>query len=73
MVVWRKGHIVLAAGSQLTTPDQRYTLHVNPNNGRNRLEVRDIRPVDAGDYVCQISTGGGKLIEVAHTVEVLGG
>ena len=72
MVVWRKGHLVLAAGPTLTTPDKRFKLHTGAiHSGHNRLEVRNIRPQDAGDYVCQISTLG-KTIEVAHTVEVLG-
>lgn len=38
----------------------------------NTLELNDIQPQDAGDFVCQISLSAGETLEIAHTVEVLG-
>ena len=38
----------------------------------NTLELTDIQPQDAGDFVCQISLKAGETLEIAHTVEVLG-
>ncbi len=66
-MVWRKGHEVLSAGDLLASRDPRYRLHA----ASHRLELANIRPQDAGDFVCQISVLG-ETLEVAHTVEVLG-
>lgn len=66
-VVWRKGHQVLAAGSMLIIKDDRFKLGI----GDNTLELTDIEPQDAGDFVCQISLSAGETLEIAHTVEVL--
>lgn len=51
----------------MVSRDQRLKLH----NNDFRLELQNIGPNDAGDFVCQISILG-ETIEVAHTVEVLG-
>ena len=67
-VVWRKGHQVLAAGPMLIIKDDRFKLHPADNT----LEVSNILPQDAGDFVCQISLSAGETLEIAHTVEVLG-
>ena len=66
-MVWRKGHQVLAAGSHLLLKDDRF--NVGPDN---TLQLTDIQPQDAGDFVCQISLSAGETLEIAHTVEVLG-
>ena len=66
-IVWRKGHEVLSAAALLISRDPRYKLHKNDFS----LELQNIRPNDAGDFVCQLSTLG-EAMEVAHTVEVLG-
>lgn len=34
------------------------------------LQIRDVVPQDAGDYVCQIATM--EPLEITHTVEILG-
>jgi len=65
-VVWRKGHQVLAAGPLLLIKDDRFKLGAD-----NTLELTDIQPQDAGDFVCQISLKAGETLEIAHTVEVL--
>lgn len=65
-IVWRKGHEVLSAAALLISRDPRYKLHKNDFS----LELQNIRPNDAGDFVCQLSTLG-EAMEVAHTVEVL--
>ena len=49
------------------TRDPRYKLHKHDFS----LELQNIRPNDAGDFVCQVSVFG-EAMEVAHTVEVLG-
>lgn len=59
---------MLAAGPMLIIKDDRFKLH--PAN--NTLELTNIIPQDAGDFVCQISLTAGETLEVAHTVEVLG-
>ena len=66
-IVWRKGHEVLSAGNILISRDPRFKLHENDY----RLELQNIRPNDAGDFVCQLAVLG-EAMEVAHTVEVLG-
>jgi len=65
-VVWRKGHEVLTAANLLISRDPRYKLHKNDFS----LELQNIRPNDAGDFVCQLSILG-EAMEIAHTVEVL--
>ena len=67
-MVWRKGHQVLAAGALLIIKDDRFKLH----DADNTLELSNIEPQDAGDFVCQISLAAGETLEIAHTVEVLG-
>ena len=67
-MVWRKGHQVLAAGPMLIIKDDRFKLHPADNT----LEISNIVPQDAGDFVCQISLSAGETEEIAHTVEVLG-
>jgi hypothetical protein len=47
--------------------DNRYKLQPTSNG----LELNQIRPQDAGDFVCQLQIIG-ETLEVTHTVEVLG-
>lgn len=62
---WKKEIAVLTAGNVKLSPDERLSLV----HGYD-LEIRDVRPDDAGDYVCQIAS----LVpmEITHTVEILG-
>ncbi|XP_048521887.1 limbic system-associated membrane protein isoform X2 [Dendroctonus ponderosae] len=64
VLVWKKGIAVLSAGKTLVSPDPRVTL--NPDFS---LEIKEVGPEDAGDYVCQIGTLEPK--EITHTVEIL--
>ena len=64
-MLWRRGSSVLTARDILVTRDQRYRLV----DGYN-LEIRNVMPQDAGDYVCQISAKDNK--DLVHTVEILG-
>lgn len=66
VIVWRKATEVLSAGDMLVSRDPRFRLHP----ASHRMELKHIRPQDAGDYVCQISILG-EALEVAHTVEVM--
>lgn len=49
----------------MVTRDSRFRLV----DGYN-LEISDVMPQDAGDYVCQISDGNNP--DQIHTVEILG-
>ncbi|XP_050292890.1 limbic system-associated membrane protein-like [Anthonomus grandis grandis] len=64
ILAWKRGIAVLSAGSVKVSPDPRVQLI----NGFN-LEIREVGPQDAGDYVCQIGTLEPR--EITHTLEVL--
>lgn len=83
ILAWKRGIAVLTAGPVKVTPDPRVRLlstPVSPSNmagipelsggGGYSLELKDVRPQDAGDYVCQIGTMDPK--EITHTLEILG-
>lgn len=65
VLLWRRGSAVLTAGNLMVTRDSRFRLV----DGYN-LEVSDVMPQDAGDYVCQISDSHNA--DQIHTVEILG-
>lgn len=65
VMVWQKGQDVLTAKSMMVTPDPRIQL-VNDND----LQVRSIKPSDAGDYNCKISVLGDPVL-ITHTLEIL--
>ncbi|XP_052745989.1 igLON family member 5 [Bicyclus anynana] len=64
VLLWRRGPAVLTAASLMVTRDDRFRLV----DGYN-LQITDVGPQDAGDYVCQISDRVSK--DQVHTVEVL--
>lgn len=63
--MWRRGTNVLTASQLMVTREERIKL----KDGYN-LEIADLEPQDAGDYVCQISDRVNK--DQVHTVEILG-
>ncbi|EDS42308.1 conserved hypothetical protein [Culex quinquefasciatus] len=65
VLLWRRGSNVLTASQLMVTRDERVRLV----NGYN-LEISELEPQDAGDYVCQISDKINK--DQVHTVEILG-
>lgn len=65
MLLWRRGINVLTASNIMVTRDERIRLI----DGYN-LELSDLEPQDAGDYVCQISDKVNR--DQVHTVEILG-
>lgn len=65
VLLWRRGTNVLTASQLMVTRDERIRLM----NGYN-LEITELEPQDAGDYVCQISDKVNK--DQVHTVEILG-
>lgn len=65
VVAWKRGIAILTAGPTKVTPDPRVRVY----NGYS-LQIRDVVPQDAGDYVCQIATM--EPLEITHTVEILG-
>ncbi|RZF46856.1 hypothetical protein LSTR_LSTR008237 [Laodelphax striatellus] len=64
VILWRRGSAVLTADKIMVTRDERYRLV----DGFN-LEIGNVMPQDAGDYVCQI--GDGDTRDQIHTVEIL--
>lgn len=65
VLLWRRGPNVLTASQLMVTRDERIKLM----DGYN-LEISELEPQDAGDYVCQISDKVNK--DQVHTVEILG-
>lgn len=65
VLLWRRGPNVLTASQLMVTQDERIRLM----DGYN-LEITELEPQDAGDYVCQISDKVNK--DQVHTVEILG-
>jgi len=65
VLLWRRGVNVLTASEIMVTQDERIKLV----NGYN-LEIAELEPQDAGDYVCQISDKVNR--DQVHTVEILG-
>ncbi|KAJ8977918.1 hypothetical protein NQ317_004914 [Molorchus minor] len=82
VLAWKRGIAVLTAGPVKVTPDPRVRLLPSPvsssslpgipelSGGGYSLELKDVRPQDAGDYVCQIGTMEPR--EITHTLEILG-
>ncbi|CRK88608.1 CLUMA_CG002357, isoform A [Clunio marinus] len=64
VLLWRRGTNVLTASTLKVTTDERIRLV----NGYN-LEITELEPQDAGDYVCQISDKVNR--DQTHTVEIL--
>lgn len=65
VLLWRRGANVLTASQLMVTRDERIRLI----DGYN-LEITELEPQDAGDYVCQICDKVN--IDQIHTVEILG-
>ncbi|KAJ3646225.1 hypothetical protein Zmor_023820 [Zophobas morio] len=82
VLAWKRGIAVLTAGPVKVTPDKRVRLLQSPVSTSSltgipelsgegySLELKDVRPQDAGDYVCQIGTMEPR--EITHTLEILG-
>lgn len=65
MILWRRGSTVITAANLMIIRDSRFRLV----DGFN-LEISNVMPQDAGDYVCQISDDDNR--DLIHTVEILG-
>lgn len=65
VILWRRGSSVLTAGNLMIVRDSRFRLI----DGYN-LQIKNVMPQDAGDYVCQISDESNR--DQIHTVEILG-
>lgn len=82
VLAWKRGIAVLTAGPVKVTPDPRVSLlpaSVATSSipgipglagGSYSLELKNVRPQDAGDYVCQLGTLEPR--EITHTLEILG-
>ncbi|XP_066250659.1 protein amalgam-like [Euwallacea similis] len=84
VLAWKRNIAVLTAGPIKVSPDPRLRVLPSPtiesgssniggvpelSGGGYSLELRDVRPQDAGDYICQLGTIEPK--EIVHTLEVL--
>ncbi|XP_065202875.1 roundabout homolog 1-like isoform X1 [Planococcus citri] len=64
VILWRRGSTVITAATLMIIRDSRFRLV----DGFN-LEISNVMPQDAGDYVCQISDDDNR--DLIHTVEIL--
>ena len=64
ILLWRRGSAVVTASSLMITRDQRFRLLEGYS-----LQIKGVRPQDAGDYICQI--GDQENRDLVHTVEIL--
>lgn len=84
VLAWKRNIAVLTAGPIKVSPDPRLRVLPSPtiesgstniggvpelSGGGYSLELRNVRPQDAGDYICQLGTIEPK--EIVHTLEVL--
>ncbi|ENN77992.1 hypothetical protein YQE_05667, partial [Dendroctonus ponderosae] len=84
VLAWKRGIAVLTAGPVKVSPDPRLRVLPSAtiespasgiggvpelSGGGYSLELRDVKPQDAGDYICQLGTIEPK--EIVHTLEVL--
>jgi Immunoglobulin domain len=64
ILLWRRGTSVVTASSLMITRDSRFRLL-----DEYSLQIKGVRPQDAGDYICQI--GDAENRDLVHTVEIL--
>ncbi|CAG9807706.1 unnamed protein product [Chironomus riparius] len=64
ILLWRRGSSVVTASNLMITRDPRFRLL-----DEYSLQIKGVRPQDAGDYICQI--GDAENRDLVHTVEIL--
>lgn len=64
ILLWRRGSSVVTASNLMITRDPRFQLL-----DEYSLQIKGVRPQDAGDYICQI--GDQENRDLVHTVEIL--
>ena len=69
VIIWKKGDNFLAVADRIVDPSDPRLKLVKETNG-NTLVISLAEEVDAGDYVCQVSTY--KPIEIKHSVKIRG-
>lgn len=69
VLLWKKGDDFVAVGDRIVNPSDARLQLVKETNG-NTLVISLAEEVDAGDYVCQVSTY--KPIEIKHSVKIRG-
>ena len=69
VLLWKKGDDFVAVGDRIVNPGDARLQLVKETNG-NTLVISLAEEVDAGDYVCQVSTY--KPIEIKHSVKIRG-
>ncbi|CAG0889892.1 unnamed protein product [Darwinula stevensoni] len=58
VLMWKKQQTVLTAGPLMVTRDAR----INGTDGGQELHIKTVRPADAGEYTCQLSSWTPKNI-----------
>ena len=66
IMLWKKGHRVLTAGTMKVRRDPRMKLV------KTDLQISKIGVHDGGMYRCEIEEGDNRPLAVVHTVEILG-
>ncbi|XP_052902862.1 protein amalgam-like [Anopheles moucheti] len=64
ILLWRRGSAVVTAANLIITRDTRFKLLEGYS-----LQIKNVRPQDAGDYNCQIGDHDNR--DLVHTVEIL--
>ena len=65
MVVWRRGYTVLSTGQILLSRDLRLSVH------QGNLHISSLTHNDTGEYVCQVTTMAGEVLEEVHRLRVV--
>ena len=65
MVVWRRGYTVLSTGQILLSRDLRLSVH------QGNLHISRLTHNDTGEYVCQVTSLAGQVLEEVHSLRVV--
>ena len=71
VLIWRKTIKVLVTGSMVLTQDKRFTLERKKEKYSSLLSLKEVKAEDGGDYVCQVGTREGGVVEQKHKLTVV--
>ena len=66
MVVWRRGYAVLSTGEILLSRDLRLSV-----GQKGDLHISSLSDSDSGEYVCQVTSLQGDVLEEVHRLRVV--
>ena len=64
-MVWRRGYTVLSTGQILLSRDLRLSVH------QGNLHISRLTHNDTGEYVCQVTSLAGQVLEEVHSLRVV--